>query len=45
MAEFVQIDIQLSRPSIVTCATKQHSAAVFWLQGITFIWMLAECGL
>jgi divalent metal cation (Fe/Co/Zn/Cd) transporter len=23
----------------------RYSAAVFWLQGITLIWMLAECGL
>jgi len=45
MAEFVQIDIQLSRPSTITCAPTRPSAAVFWLQGITLLWMLVECGL
>src|ERR1700692_1449497 len=45
MSEFVQIDIQLSRSSTVTCAPTGRSAAVFWLQGITLIWMLAECSL
>ena len=45
MSEFVQIEIQLSRSSTVTCAPKNSSAAVFWLQGITLIWMLVECGL
>ena len=45
MSEFVQIDIQLSRSSTVTCAPTGRSAAVFWLQGITLIWMLVECRL
>ena len=45
MSEFVQIEIQLSRSSTVTCAPTGRSAAVFWLQGITLIWMLVECGL
>ena len=45
MSEFVQIDIPLPRSSTVTCAPTDRSAAVFWLQGITLIWMLAECGL
>ena len=45
MSEFVQIEIQLSRSSTVTCAPTNSSAAVFWLQGITLIWMLVECGL
>ena len=35
----------LSRSSTVTCAPTGRSAAVFWLQGITLIWMLVECGL
>jgi hypothetical protein len=45
MSEFVQIEIQFSRSSNVTCAPTGRSAAVFWLQGITLIWMLVECGL
>jgi divalent metal cation (Fe/Co/Zn/Cd) transporter len=45
MSEFVQIGIQLSRSRTVTCAPTGRSATVFWLQGITLIWMLAECGL
>src|ERR1700686_5664702 len=45
MSEFVQIDIPLPRSSTVTCAPSHRSAAVFWLQGITLIWMLVECGL
>ncbi len=45
MGEFVQIDIQLSKSSTVTCAPVRRSNAVFWLQGITLIWMLVECGL
>src|SRR5436190_2048335 len=45
MSEFVQIEIQLSRSSTVTCAPTGRSTAVFWHQGITLIWMLVECGL
>ena len=45
MAEFVQIGVRPSRSSIVTCAPTRRSAAVFWLQGITLIWMFVECGL
>ncbi len=45
MSEFVQIEVQLSRSSTVTCAPTGPSAAVFWLQGITLTWMLVECGL
>ena len=45
MSEFVQIEVQLSRSSTVTCAPTVPSAAVFWLQGITLTWMLVECGL
>ena len=29
----------------VTSIPARHSSAVFWLQGITLVWMLAECGL
>lgn len=35
MSEWVQAEIQIPK----------FSVAVFWLQGITLIWMLAECGL
>ena len=45
MSEFVQIEIQLARSSTVTCAATGRSTAVFWLQGITLIWMLVECSL
>src|SRR6266849_3881954 len=45
MSEFVHIEIPLPRSSTVTCAPTSRSAAVFWLQGITLIWMLVECGL
>ncbi|MGA3024897.1 MAG: cation transporter [Bryobacteraceae bacterium] len=45
MSELVPIEIQLSKFSTVTCAPMRRSAAVFWLQGITLIWMLVECGL
>src|SRR6204780_4495905 len=45
MSEFVQIEVQLSSSGTVTCAPTGRSAAVFWLQGITLMWMLVECGL
>ena len=45
MSEFVQIELQLSRSSTVTCAPTGRSAAVFWLQGLTLLWMLVECSL
>ena len=45
MSEFVQIEIPASQISTATCASLRRSAAVFWLQGITLVWMLAECGL
>jgi hypothetical protein len=45
MSEFVQIETQLSRSRTANCAATGRSAAVFWLQGITLIWMLVECGL
>jgi divalent metal cation (Fe/Co/Zn/Cd) transporter len=37
-----------SRPfslNTATCALQRRSTLVFWLQGITLVWMLAECGL
>ncbi len=45
MSEPVQIEIRLSKISTMTCAPTGRSAAVFWLQGITLLWMLVECGL
>lgn len=45
MSEFVQIDTQSSNASAVSCAPLPHSTAVFWLQGVTLVWMLFECGL
>jgi divalent metal cation (Fe/Co/Zn/Cd) transporter len=45
MSEFVQLDTQLSKPGTLACAPMRPSVTVFWLQGITLAWMLAECGL
>ncbi len=45
MSELVRIEPQLSKFSPVTGTPTRRSAAVFWLQGITLIWMVAECGL
>jgi divalent metal cation (Fe/Co/Zn/Cd) transporter len=45
MSDLVQIETQISKFRTVTDAPTRHSAAVFWLQGITLIWMLVECGL
>ncbi|MGA2434210.1 MAG: cation transporter [Bryobacteraceae bacterium] len=45
MSDLVQIETQLSKFRTVTDVPTRRSAAVFWLQGITLIWMLIECGL
>ena len=45
MSDLVQIEIQLSKFDVVPCAPTRRSATVFWLQAITLIWMLVECGL
>jgi divalent metal cation (Fe/Co/Zn/Cd) transporter len=45
MAELFQIETQPSNLGAVTCAPLRRSAAVFWLQGVTLIWMSVECGL
>jgi divalent metal cation (Fe/Co/Zn/Cd) transporter len=45
MSDLVQFEIQRSKPTAATCASTRASAAVFWLQGITLVWMLVECGL
>jgi divalent metal cation (Fe/Co/Zn/Cd) transporter len=44
MSDLVQFEIQRSKPTAATCASTR-SATVFWLQGITLVWMLVECGL
>lgn len=41
MSELFRIEILPSKFD----AVKGRSSAVFWLQGITLLWMLAECGL
>lgn len=45
MSQFIHIDARLSKSGAVGCAPVHRSSAVFWLQGITLIWMLVECGL
>lgn len=45
MSELFQTGNALSRVSTGTCAPARRSTTVFWLQGITLIWMLIECGL
>jgi divalent metal cation (Fe/Co/Zn/Cd) transporter len=45
MSEVGQIDTQLSTSDNPTCAPVRRSTTVFWLQGITLVWMLVECGL
>jgi len=42
MAEFIQIGARPAMPP-VACAPKP-SATVFWLQGVTLVWMLVEFG-
>lgn len=43
MSEFVQIGAAAKVPA-VACAAPARSATVLWLQGITLLWMLVECG-
>jgi divalent metal cation (Fe/Co/Zn/Cd) transporter len=45
MSKFVQTETGLSESSAVTRSSMRRSTAVLWLQGITVIWMLVECGL
>lgn len=45
MSDLVQFEIQRSRPTAATCASARGSVIVLWLQGITLVWMLVECGL
>jgi divalent metal cation (Fe/Co/Zn/Cd) transporter len=45
MSELIKIDIQLSKSDTATCPPVRRSTMVFWLQGITLLWMLVECGL
>jgi len=41
MPELVQIG---SQPSTAACPPVQRSHAVLWIQGVTLVWMLVECG-
>jgi divalent metal cation (Fe/Co/Zn/Cd) transporter len=42
MAELIQIG---SKPPGAACPPRPPARAIFWLQGITLVWMLIECGL
>jgi Cation efflux family len=44
MPELAQHREQPSQTSTISCAPP-HRPTIFWLQGITLTWMLAECGL
>jgi divalent metal cation (Fe/Co/Zn/Cd) transporter len=44
MSETVQIETQLSKLGAAACAPARRSTVVFWLQGVTVVWMLVECG-
>jgi divalent metal cation (Fe/Co/Zn/Cd) transporter len=44
MSDLAQFEIQRSKPTAATCASTRTSATVFWLQGITLVWMMVECG-
>jgi divalent metal cation (Fe/Co/Zn/Cd) transporter len=41
MAELVQIEASPAS----ACAPRPPAKAVFWLQGVTLVWMLFECGI
>jgi divalent metal cation (Fe/Co/Zn/Cd) transporter len=45
MSELIEIENELPKSKTVTCAPVSRSGIVYWLQGITLIWMLVECGL
>jgi divalent metal cation (Fe/Co/Zn/Cd) transporter len=45
MSGLIQIGTPRTTVGTTTCATVRRSSAVFWLQGITLVWMLIECGL
>jgi divalent metal cation (Fe/Co/Zn/Cd) transporter len=45
MAELIQIGPQASKAGASSCAVRPPAKAVFWLQGITLVWMLFECGI
>lgn len=44
MAELIQIGSP-RLPSATDACTPVRSRAIFWLQGVTLVWMLLECGL
>lgn len=43
MKQLVQIAVQTQAP-VTACASKPPGARVFWLQGVTLLWMLVEFG-
>jgi hypothetical protein len=45
MAELIQIGAKPSMSSANSCAQQPRMATILWLQGITLVWMLIECGL
>lgn len=45
MRELTQIATHVPKSEPEHCAQADHPAPVLWLQGITLVWMLAECGL
>ena len=45
MSDFAQLGAEPSETITARCSPLRPSAAVLWLQGITLIWMMAECGL
>jgi len=49
MAELFQINSRPSASSANACVPPRrppaHTSTVYWLQGVTLVWMLAECGL
>ena len=45
MAELIQIAPRPSTATASVCAPRPPATTVFWLQGITLVWMLFECGI
>lgn len=45
MADLIQIAQKPPTASMSACAPRLPETTVFWLQGITLVWMLFECGI
>lgn len=45
MSGLIQIGSRPSKPDAIACPPSRAATKVFWLQGITLLWMLVECGL